>query len=90
YRFGYDDDNDGRIDEEILNGRDDDLDGKVDEDLQLFEYNAPDHIPTRNIVDDQFLITWNHTLSQNTYYHIKLSRYRASRQHKAMNKEPWE
>lgn len=90
YQFGRDDDQDGRVDEEVLNGRDDDLDGKVDEDLQLFEYNAPDHIPTRIINDEQFLLSWNHTLSQNTYYHLKFSRYKASRQHRAMNKEPWE
>jgi len=32
----FDDDGDGRIDEEILNGKDDDGDGEVDEDLGLF------------------------------------------------------
>jgi len=31
-----DDDGDGRVDEEILNGRDDDGDGEVDEDLGMF------------------------------------------------------
>ena len=35
-RRGYDDDGDGRVDEEILNGVDDDGDGFVDEDLGLF------------------------------------------------------
>jgi hypothetical protein len=35
-----DDDADGRVDEEILNGRDDDGDGEVDEDLGLFAARA--------------------------------------------------
>ena len=35
-RRGFDDDGDGRVDEERLNGRDDDGDGEVDEDLGLF------------------------------------------------------
>ncbi|MBM3328108.1 MAG: TonB-dependent receptor [Calditrichaeota bacterium] len=88
YVFGADDDRDGRIDEEILNGRDDDLDGRIDEDLQLFEYNAPDHLPTRSIDDRQILLTWSHTLSQRTFYSIKLSRYQAARVLAAGNKSP--
>jgi len=35
-RRGYDDDGDGKVDEEILNGVDDDGDGFVDEDLGMF------------------------------------------------------
>ena len=35
---GFDNDCDGKIDEEILDGRDNDGDGKVDEDLQLVIY----------------------------------------------------
>src|SRR5262249_8553689 len=31
----YDDDGDGRVDEEVLNGKDDDGDGRVDEDVLL-------------------------------------------------------
>ena len=34
-RGGYDDDGDGKIDEEILNGKDDDGDGEIDEDIQF-------------------------------------------------------
>jgi len=34
-RRGVDDDGDGRVDEEVLNGRDDDGDGEVDEDLGI-------------------------------------------------------
>src|SRR6185369_5544497 len=34
-RGAYDDDGDGRIDEELLDGRDDDGDGEVDEDIQF-------------------------------------------------------
>ncbi len=90
YRFGFDDDGDGRVDEEVLNGLDDDLDGRIDEDLQWYEYNAPDHIPTRKIHDNQILLTWNHTLSSKTYYHVKFSRYKAAREYRAMNKEPSE
>jgi len=90
YVFGADDDGDGRIDEELLNGRDDDLDGRIDEDLQFFEYNAADHLPTRVIDDRQILLAWNHTLSKNTYYHLKLSRYKASRVQSAGKKDPWE
>lgn len=87
YVTGEDDDGDGRVDEEALNDKDDDLDGRIDEDLQLYEYNAPDHLPTRFIDDDQFLVTWNHTLSKNTYYNIKLSRYMASRIYQGANKK---
>lgn len=90
YVFGQDDDGDGRVDEEVLNGRDDDLDGRIDEDLQWYEYNAPDHTPVRTIKDDQFLVTLNHTLSQRTYYLIKLSRYKAEREFRANDKDPWE
>jgi len=90
YVSGADDDGDGRIDEEALNGLDDDLDGRVDEDLQWYEYNATDHLPMRKIHDDQWLLTWNHTLNQRTYYNIKLSRYMASRQIRGMDKDPGE
>lgn len=85
-----DDDRDGRIDEEAMNGRDDDLDGRIDEDLQWYEYNAPDHNRFTKVNDEQFLLTWNHTLNQRTYYHLKLSRYRAGRVAAAGNKDPWE
>src|SRR5262252_6983077 len=34
-RAGYDDDGDGKIDEEILDGKDNDGDGEVDEDIQF-------------------------------------------------------
>lgn len=37
-KFGVDDDNDGKIDEELFNFIDDDGDGKVDEDLKRAEY----------------------------------------------------
>jgi outer membrane receptor protein involved in Fe transport len=90
YVSGVDDDGDGRIDEEALNGRDDDLDGTIDEDLQWYEYNAPDHLPTRYIDDEQFLLSWSHTLSKTTFYSVKLSRYLASRVQNGSNKEPWE
>ena len=35
-RRAFDDDGDGKIDEELLNGKDDDGDGEIDEDLGLF------------------------------------------------------
>jgi hypothetical protein len=44
-----DDDLDGRIDEEILNGRDDDGDGEIDEDIGL----AADHMLAAEYVDDR-------------------------------------
>ncbi len=88
YVTGFDDDGDGRIDEEVMNGKDDDLDGRIDEDLQWYEYNASDHIPMRIIEDDQYLLTWEHMLNKKTYYHLKFSRYKASREHRAYDKDP--
>ncbi len=83
-----DDDGDGRVDEEALNGKDDDLDGLVDEDIQWYEYNAADHTPMRKIYDDQFLLSWNQTLNEKTFFHIKLSRYYASRLITGADKNP--
>jgi outer membrane receptor protein involved in Fe transport len=83
-----DDDGDGLIDEEVLNGIDDDLDGRIDEDLQWYEYNAADHIPTRRIEDDQIILGWDQTLSKSTYYNLKLSRYKASRKMTVGDKSP--
>ena len=88
YVFGQDDDGDGRIDEEVLNGRDDDLDGRIDEDLVFYEYNAPDHTPMRFVDDDQILLSWSHSLNKKTYYSVKLSRYKASREFRANDKDP--
>src|SRR5207249_1279808 len=45
----YDDDGDGRFDEEILNGKDDDGDGEVDEDLGLFSQQ----LAVADYTDDQ-------------------------------------
>jgi hypothetical protein len=45
----YDDDNDGRIDEETLDGRDEDGDGEVDEDLGMFSQK----IATARFSDDR-------------------------------------
>ncbi len=83
-----DDDADGRVDEEALNGKDDDLDGLIDEDIQWYEYNAADHTPMRKIFDDQFLLSWNHSLNERTFYHVKLSRYKASRLITGADKKP--
>lgn len=83
-----DDDGDGLIDEEVLNGIDDDLDGRIDEDLQWYEYNAADHIPTRRVHDEQYIISWDHSVSKRTYYNLKLSKYMASRLFTAGGKSP--
>ncbi len=50
YEYGQDDDNDGRVDEDWLNGYDDDLDGLVDEDFaqignQMFVCTMYDNTP---------------------------------------------
>jgi hypothetical protein len=45
----YDDDGDGRVDEEILNGLDDDGDGEIDEDLGLFSQQ----VAVADYTDDQ-------------------------------------
>ena len=45
----FDDDGDGRIDEEMLNGKDDDGDGEVDEDLGLFSQQ----LAVADYTDDQ-------------------------------------
>lgn len=85
--FGVDDDGDGRIDEEVLNGKDDDLDGVIDEDLQFYQYNASDHTRLSTIVDEQMIFSWSHQISSKTYYHLKTSRYMASRKWKAARKD---
>ena len=87
YIPGVDDDGDGRVDEEALNGKDDDLDGDIDEDLQWYEFNAPDHTRLQKIDDEQFMLTWAHSISSRTYYHVKFSRYMASRQLRGGDKE---
>ena len=48
-RWLYDDDGDGRVDEEVLNGRDDDGDGEVDEDLGF----SADQMMAADYVDDR-------------------------------------
>ncbi len=48
-RRGVDDDGDGKIDEEILNGRDDDGDGEIDEDLGF----PSDQVTGADYTDDQ-------------------------------------
>lgn len=87
YVVATDDDHDGRVDEEALNGKDDDLDGRVDEDLQPYTYNAPDHVPSRTLDDDQYLFTLDHTLSKTTWYTLKFSRYKARRLISAADKQ---
>jgi len=85
--FGQDDDGDGKIDEEALNGKDDDLDGVIDEDVQWYQYNASDHTRLSHIDDEQMLLSWSHAINKKTYYHLKLSRYKASREWKAAGKD---
>jgi thiazole synthase len=48
-RWRFDDDGDGRVDEEILNGRDDDGDGAIDEDLGF----TFDQLMAADFVDDR-------------------------------------
>jgi hypothetical protein len=48
-RSHVDDDGDGRVDEELLNGRDDDGDGRIDEDLQF----PAQQMLTADYTDDQ-------------------------------------
>ncbi len=48
-RRGVDDDGDGKIDEEIFNGRDDDGDGEIDEDLGF----PSDQVAAADYTDDQ-------------------------------------
>ncbi len=48
-RRGVDDDGDGKVDEEIFNGRDDDGDGRVDEDLGF----PSDEVTAADYTDDQ-------------------------------------
>ncbi len=88
--FGTDDDGDGRTDEEALNWADDDLDGLIDEDLQLYEYNANDHVRGDRIRDQQLSASWNHTINQKTFYTVKLSAFSASRVVSANGKSPGE
>jgi outer membrane receptor protein involved in Fe transport len=78
-RFGLDDDGDGRIDEEALNWADDDGDGLIDEDLQPYSYNANDHTRTDRIRDQQIAASWTHTLSEKTFYTVRLGVFSADR-----------
>ncbi len=48
-RRGVDDDGDGKVDEEIFNGRDDDGDGEIDEDLGF----PSDEVTAADYTDDQ-------------------------------------
>jgi outer membrane receptor protein involved in Fe transport len=77
--FGVDDDNDGRIDEEALNWQDDDGDGLIDEDLQSYSFNANNSLRTDVAHDQQGYLTFNHSLSQRTFYTVRLSMYDADR-----------
>ncbi|MFH1009907.1 MAG: TonB-dependent receptor [bacterium] len=85
-QYGIDDDGDGRTDEEALNWTDDDLDGLIDEDLQLYRYDANDHTRTDRIRDQQVSLGWTHTISQRTFYTVKLSAFGASRNLAGANK----
>jgi outer membrane receptor protein involved in Fe transport len=76
---GIDDDHDGRVNEEALNWRDDDGDGLIDEDLQLYEYNANDHTQVNFVRDQQMLLSFNHNVSQRTFYTVRLGLYDAYR-----------
>ena len=77
--FGGDDDNDGRTDEEALNWADDDGDGLVDEDLQYYSFNANNSLRTDVTRDQQYYLTFNHNVSQNTYYTIRFNAFDADR-----------
>lgn len=77
--FTFDDDGDGRTDEEALNWVDDDGDGLVDEDLQYYSFNANNSLRTEIVRDQQFNAVLNHTLNKKTFYTFRISHYEADR-----------
>ena len=79
HAFGVDDDGDGRMDEEALNWADDDGDGMVDEDLQYYSFNANNSLRTDITRDQNIYFTFNHNVSQKTYYTIRLNMFDANR-----------
>ncbi len=77
--FYLDDDQDGRVDEEALNGADDDGDGLVDEDLQYYRFNANNSTRTDRIRDQLYYSTFTHSLNAKSFYTIRLGVYHAQR-----------
>ncbi len=60
------------------------------EDSTFVPYNAAEHMP--NTVDDfnQMKIVWNHTLSPETFYSLKLSRHKFDNDYRVNDQYPWE
>ena len=60
------------------------------EDSTFVPYNAAEHTP--NVRDDfkQLKLVWNHTLSTNTFYTLKLSRHQFDYDFRVGDQFPWE
>jgi hypothetical protein len=53
-------------------------------------YNAAEHTPVSNRKFDQVKLVWNHTLSQQTFYTIKMSRHMFDLDYRIQGKNPWD
>jgi hypothetical protein len=60
------------------------------EDSTFVPYNAAEHTP--NVTDDfnQLKFVWNHTLSPQTFYTLKLSRHQFNFDYRVKDQFPWE
>ncbi|MBN1543706.1 TonB-dependent receptor, partial [candidate division KSB1 bacterium] len=74
FGWGKDTDGDSRVDEEAYNGVDDDGDGRIDEDCMMpFDQNGFDIARRYDRDNRQFSLNWTHTLSEKTFYELRLS-----------------
>jgi len=60
------------------------------DDSTYIPYNAAEHTPNVRDDFDQTKIVWNHTLSPETFYSLKLSRHQFSYDYRVNGQYPWE
>lgn len=53
-------------------------------------YNAPEHTPNNINGFSQYKLVWNHTLSEGTFYTMKLSRNKFDFESRVLDRYPWE
>lgn len=60
------------------------------EDSTFIPYNAAEHTPNVEDNFNQLKVVWNQSLSQATFYTVKLSRYAFDFDYRVLSQEPWE
>lgn len=60
------------------------------EDSTFVPYNAAEHTPDTDRGFNQLKMIWNHTLSQQTFYTLKLSRHQFDLDQRIRGKNPWQ